>query len=161
MGMAARSRPLVGKYAFQVRDLHDGIKQAKFQKCTGIGVTLNIGEYSEGGAQAPMKEVTRVSYSNAMLEHGVFENHEISDWVEDCINELTSSPDGTGALRSPLQLRDFSVDQLRRDRSILHTNILRNCQPASWKPGEHDNTSNDVQVEELEIAYEYFYKKMA
>lgn len=158
MGMAARSRPLVGKYAFWVRDLSNGIRQAKFQKCTGIGVTLNIGEYSEGGSQAPMKEVTRASFANATLEHGVFENHEIADWVDECVNMLVNSPFGAGT-RSPNHLRNFSVDQLRRDRSVLHTMQLFNCQPAGWKPGEHDNSSNDVQVEELELAYEYFYKK--
>jgi phage tail-like protein len=156
--MAARTRPLIGKYAFWVRDLSSGIRQAKFQKCTGIGMTLNIGEYSEGGAQAPMKEATRATFANATLEHGVFENRELYDWVLEVVNMLTNSPFGSG-VRSPTHLRNFSVDQMRRDRSVLHTLQLYNCQPAGFKPGDFDNTSNDIQVEELELAYEYFNKK--
>ena len=54
MATAARSRPLVGKYAFWV--LVDGITQAKFQKASGLGMTLNIGEYREGGQTAPTND---------------------------------------------------------------------------------------------------------
>lgn len=155
MATAARTRPLVGKYAFKVRDLSLGIVQAQFQKCSGIGMTLNIGEYSEGGSLAPMKEATRASFSNATLEHGVFENMELYNWVLTVIDMLTASPFGSGTA-SPDHLRNFSIDQMRRDRTVLRTVKLFNCQPASFKPGEFDNTSNDVQVEELELAYEYF-----
>ncbi len=155
MATAARNRPLVGKYAFWVRDLSNGIRVARFQKATGLGMTLNIGEYSEGGAQAPMKEATRASFSNVTFEHGVFDNMELYEWVLDIIDMLTNMPFGSG-VASPDQLRNLAVDQLNRDRSVLRTVHLFNAQPASFKPGEFDNTSNDVQVEELEVAYEYF-----
>ena len=73
MAKAARSRALVGRYAFWVRDQTSGLVQAKFQKATGAAMTINIGEYTEGGAQAPMKEATTASFSNLVLEHGVAE----------------------------------------------------------------------------------------
>lgn len=155
MAVAARSRPIVGKYAFWVRDLSQGIVQAKFQKCTGIGMTVNIGELSEGGSLAPMKEATRVTFANATLEHGVFENLELYEWILDVCDMLAFLPEGAG-VASPEQLRNLAIDQLRRDRSVLRSTVLHNAQPAGYKPGEHDNTSNDAQVEELEIAYEYF-----
>jgi len=154
MGTAARSRPLVGKYAFWVR-ASSGINVAKFQKATGAGMTINIGEYSEGGSQAPMKEATRASFSNVTLEHGVWQDEEIWAWVLQIIDMMKDSPFGSG-VASPNQLRNFAIDQLRRDRTVLRTVHLLNCQPAGFKPGEFDNTSNDVQVEELELALEYF-----
>lgn len=157
MAVAARSRPLVGKYAFWVRDLSSGIVQAKFQKATGGAMTIALGEYSEGGSQAPMKEATRASFANITFEHGVFENVEIWDWVRSIIDMLAASPFGAG-VASPEQLRNFAIDQLRRDRSVLFTLKLFNCQPAGFTPGEFDNTSNDIQVETLELAYEYFDK---
>ena len=158
MAVAARSRPLVGKYAFWVRDLSSGIVEAKFQKATGAAMTIALGEHSEGGSQAPMKEATRASYSNITLEHGVFENVELYDWVVEIINMLAASPFGAG-VASPDQLRNFACDQLRRDRTVLFTLKLFNCQPAGFNPGEFDNTSNDVQVETLELAFEYFDKR--
>lgn len=154
--MHSRSRPLVGKYAFTVHDLSDNIRAAKFQKCTGLAMTLNIGEYSEGGAIAPMKEITRATFANCTLEHGVFENTEIYDWVTDCLSMLAAAPEGMG-IASPDQLRSFVVRQRRRDRSILRNVELYNAQPAAFHPGEFDNTSNDVQVETLELAYEWFH----
>jgi len=156
--MHARSRPLVGKYAFMVRDLSLGITQAKFQQATGAGVTINIGEYYEGGAQAPMKEATTASFDNLSLQHGVIQSSELYEWVLECINMLADSPYGSG-IASPGQLRNLAIDQLRRDRSVLVTLELYNAQPASYKPGDHDNTSSDVQIEEMEVAYEYFNRK--
>jgi phage tail-like protein len=160
MGVAARSRPLVGKYNFWVRDLSSGIREAKFQKATGAALTVNQGEYSEGGAMAPMKEATTGSYSNVTLEHGVFENMELYTWVEEVISMITDSPEGSG-IASPDQLRNFSCDQLRRNRTVLRTTQWFNCQPAGFDPGEHDNTSTDIQVETLELSMEYFHLKLA
>ena len=155
MTTAARSRPLVGKYAFWVRDISSGIVEAKFQKATGGGMTLNIGEYAEGGAQAPMKEAMTASYANLTLEHGVFENTELYDWVTEVIDMLKGKGMGAGRA-SPEHLRNFAVDQLRRDRTVLRTVMYYNCQPAAFDPGDNDNTSNDVQVETLELAPEWF-----
>jgi len=153
--MHSRSRPLVGKYAFTVHDLSMGIEQAKFQKATGLSMTLNIGEYSEGGAVAPMKEVTRATFANCSLQHGVFENEELYSWVRETVNMLVGPPIGAG-VASPGQLRNFSIRQRRRDRSVLKTVDLYNAQPTTFSPGEFDNDSNDVQVETLELAYEWF-----
>jgi len=155
MSVAARSRPLAGKYAFWVRDLSSGIRQARFQKATGAAMTINQGEYSEGGSLAPMKEATTASFSNVTLEHGVFDNFELYEWVEEIINMLADSPFGSG-VASPDQLRNFSIDQLRRDRTVIKTIQMKNCQPAGFDPGEFDNTSTDVQVETLELSMEWF-----
>lgn len=157
--MHARSRPLVGKYAFIVRDLSQGIQQAKFQKASGAGMTINIGEYTEGGAQAPMKEATTASFDNLTLEHGVDVTEELWTWASQVINMLQESPFGAG-VASPGQLRNLAVDQLKRDRTRLFTLEIFNAQPAKFVPSDHDNTSTEVQVEVLEVAYEYFNRKM-
>jgi phage tail-like protein len=102
-----------------------------------------------------MKETTTATYSNVTLEHGVFENTEIYDWVKECIDMLVFSPFGSG-VASPDQLRNFAIDQLRRDRTVLKTVLNYNCQPADFKPFEFDNTSTEIQVELLELAIEYF-----
>lgn len=157
--MHARSRPLVGKYAFILRDLSMGIQQARFQKATGASMTVNLGEYTEGGAQAPMKEATTASFDNVTLEHGVDATQELWQWVTESINMLTESPFGAG-VASPGQLRNMAIDQLKRDRSRLFTLELFNCQPARFTPADFDNTSTEIQIETLELAYEYFNRKM-
>ena len=157
MGVRARNRELVGKYAFLLTDLKQGIREAKFQKASGAEITIAQGEYSEGGAIAPMKENTRASYGNITLEHGVWENMELYEWVLESIDIMANAPEGIG-VASPNQLRNFELEQLRRDRTTLFTLQLYNCQPARFKPMDADNTSDDVQVEELEMAIEYFHK---
>ena len=160
MSVRARNRPLVGKYAFTLHDLSEGITEAKFQKATGAEVTIAQGEYSEGGAIAPMKEGTRASYGNITLEHGVFENEELYNWVLDMVDMMANQPEGKG-VASPDQLRNFSLRQLRRDRTVLFTLEMYNCQPARFMPMEGDNSSDDIQIEELEFSMEYFDRVLA
>ena len=162
MGTAARSRPLLGKYAFIVRYINAGITEARFSKATGGGMTINIGEHAEGGAQAPMKEGMTASYANITLEHGVFEgNSELYRWVLESINMLRKTPTGDGiGVASPENLRNIACDQLRRDRTKARTVMYYNAQVAGFDPGDSDNTSNDVQVETLELAYEHFTVRM-
>lgn len=155
MSVRARNRALAAKYAFTLHDLNEGIVEAKFQKATGAELTIAQGEHSEGGAIAPMKEGTRASYSNVTLEHGVWENEELYMWVLDMIDVMANTPEGMG-VASPDQLRNFSLRQLRRDRTVLFTLEMYNCQPARFKPLDADNTSDDIQIEELEFSMEYF-----
>ena len=157
MSVRARNRPLVGKYAFLLNDLSSGIRGAKFQKATGAELSIAQGEYSEGGAIAPMKENTRASYSNVTLEHGVWENTELYDWVLESVDMMANMPEGKG-VASPDQLRNFALKQLKRDRTTLFTLNLYNCQPARFKPMDADNTSDEVQIEELEFSMEFFHK---
>lgn len=155
MANTARSRALVGKYAFWVRDLSNGIVQAKFQKATGGGMTFNQGEHAEGGAIAPMKETTTASFGNVTLEHGVDATVELIDWARVACDMLVKAPFGAG-VASPDHLRNLSIDQLKRDRTVLRTVKYYNCQPAGFDPGDFDNTSTEVQVETLEFSTEYF-----
>lgn len=155
MANAARSRALVGKYAFWVRDLDFGLVEAKFQKATGAAMTINQGEYQEGGALAPMKEATTASFSNVTLERGVDISVELLDWVKTVCDMMVNVPFGSGT-RSPNHLRNISIEQRRRDRSVLRTTRMFNCQPAGYDPGEHDNTSTEIQLETLEFSMEFF-----
>jgi len=142
-------------YAFTVHDLSQGIRTAKFQKCTGIEMSIAVPEYSEGGALAPMKEGTRVSFANATLSRGMAEDNEFYTWCLEMADMLAHVPEGAG-VDSPDQLRDFEVRQMRRSRTVAKSMPLYNCQPARFKPFEGDNESDDLQIQELEIAYEYF-----
>jgi phage tail-like protein len=155
----ARTRPLVGKYAFIVRNFTTGTTEAKFSKASGGGMTINIGELSEGGAQCAMKEATTASFENLTLTHGVFEDMTFYAWVEECVNIMAHAPEGIGTA-SPNQLRNISIDQLRRNRSVLFTIEYYNAQPGGkFSPGDFDNSSSEVQVEELELAFEWFVKR--
>ena len=160
MGVKARSRELLAKYAFLVYDISSGMQNAKFQQCTGGEVSFAIGEYAEGGAAAPMKEPTRASFSNYTLQHGVSStNTDFYDWCKEIYDYLANVPEGTG-VNSPLHLRNLEIRQLTRGRSVAKTVQIYNASPTRFSPGEFDNTSDDVQIEELEIAYEQFNVKL-
>lgn len=156
MAVQARSRELQGKFNFTVHDLSSGFTTAKFQQCTGAEITFAIAEYSEGGAAAPMKEATRASFSNVTLQHGITSsNLDFWTWCKQIVDMLANLPEGTG-VASPNQLRNFTIRKRKRDRTVYRQLKLFNCQPARFNPGDQDNTSDDIDIEELELAYEYF-----
>lgn len=155
MSGKARSRILAAKYAFLVNDRTGGFTTSRFQQCTGLEAAFAIAEYAEGGAIAPMKEATRASFSNFTLARGVDFTTDFWDWCLELCQMLGNLPTGKG-VASPDQLRDLDVKQLRRDRTTLKTVPCFNSQPARFMPMEGDNMSDDIQVEELEVAYEYF-----
>ena len=155
MSVKARSRILAPKYAFLVQDWSGGFTTSRFQQCTGLEVAFAIAEYAEGGAIAPMKEATRASFSNFTLSRGIDVVTDFWDWCMELCRMLGNLPTGRG-VASPDQLRDFGIYQLQRDRSVLKTVPCYNCQPARFKPIDSDNMSDDIQIEELEVAYEFF-----
>lgn len=159
MGVQARHRPLYAKYAFTVHDTSTGLLQSRFQKATGAAMSIAIGEHSEGGSLAPMKEGTRVSFSNVKFEHGVTDDMGFHNWCLELCNMMAHLPEGSG-VDSPDQLRNLAIRQLKRSRNVLFTLSLYNCQPTNYVPLDSDNTSNDIQVEELEVAYEWFDKEL-
>lgn len=156
MGIRARTKPLHAKYAFMLRDPSRQML-AKFQKATGLGLTLNIAEYGEGGAIAKMKEATTANFKNVKLERGVDVNQDLYSWTKECVDMMANPGVGTG-VASPNQLRNLDLDQLRRDRTILLTCHIYNAQPADYEDIQGDNTSGDIQLEMLELALEYYNK---
>lgn len=159
MGIRARTKPLHAKYAFMLRDPSHALL-AKFQKATGLGITVQQGDYREGGAIAKMKESTTADFKNVKLERGVDMNQDLYTWVKECVNMMAHLPEGAG-VASPLQLRNLDLDQLKRNRDLLLTAHMFNCQPADYEDFQGDGTSSDIQLESLEISMEYYNKVWA
>ena len=155
MAVATRSRELQSKYAFEVFDTSDGLLTSKFQKASGYAMDINIAEYSEGGAIAPMKESTRVSFSDFTLERGISLTSGFYRWCLLCANMLAYTPEGAG-VASPSQLKNLFIKHYRRNRTKFMTINFMNCQPKKFVPSEADNTSIDINIESLEVAYEFF-----
>jgi len=155
MAAQARSRALHPKFAFLVSDPSGGLTLSKFQQCTGGEVSFAEATYSEGGAAAPMKESTRATFANYTLQRGIDSNLDFYNWCLEIVNILLFAPMGAG-VASPGQLRNLRIDKLKRDRMIFRSVKCFNCQPVRFNPGDQDNTSDDIDIEELEFMYEYF-----
>jgi phage tail-like protein len=151
MGAQARARELFSKFLFEVEDATSGFTTSKFQKGSGLETTVGIGEYAEGGAFVNMKEPGRLTISNFTLERGVSEDESFYQWCLEVCDFLAHQPEGAGLLTKNL-LRDLTV--LQKDRTQV-TRVewpMKSAFPARWNPSDWDNTVDDVQIEELELA---------
>jgi phage tail-like protein len=157
MANATRNREIFAQYAFEVHDTSDGLLTSKFQKCTGGKMTFNIATLSEGGALADMKEAT---FGNVTLSRGMSVVSGFYNWCLQLADFMAHSPEGAG-VASPGQLRNLRLNHLRRDRTVGVLWHMYNCQPADFVPGEADNTSNELAIESLEVAYEYAVREAA
>jgi len=160
MASKARSRELMSKFLFTVHDADGGFQNSKFQKCTGQEMSVGIAEYAEGGAFAPLKEPGRVAFGNITLEHGVSDNLDFCNWMDQVCNMLSYTPEGAGLLTLDL-IRDlYAIQRDRTQTARIKWNFAA-AFPARWRGSEFDNTTDEVQVEELELAHWYNYREAA
>lgn len=156
----ARQRKLYMEFLFTVLDTTYQLESAKFQKATGLEMAFEVAEYSEGGAHAPMKEPARTSFANVSLSRGVSDSMDFYNWCMQLTDMLSNFPEGAGSV-SPDFMRDLIIQQRDRDQAIKHKYFLYATFPTRWKPGNWDNDSGNVQIEELELAQWFFDKEQA
>ena len=59
----------------------DGIEQAGFSECTGLGSSVEVVEYREGGDPGAIRKLPgRASYPDIVLRWGASDSHDLYDW---------------------------------------------------------------------------------
>uniref|UniRef100_A0A6H1Z8K5 Putative tail tube protein n=1 Tax=viral metagenome TaxID=1070528 RepID=A0A6H1Z8K5_9ZZZZ len=155
MPVQARARELFLKFLFEVYDNSGGMTTSKFQRATGLSQSFGIGTYAEGGAYADMKEPARVTISNVTLERGVSEDESFYLWCLELCDFLRHAPEGAGNLTKDV-LRDLDIKQKDRTQTVRIVYPMHSCFPVTWSASEWDNTTDDVQIESLELAQWWF-----
>ena len=71
---------------FRFRVEMDGIQQAGFMECTGLGSQVDVLEYREGGIGAVVHKLPgKVSYPDITLKWGITDSKELYQWHLDVI----------------------------------------------------------------------------
>lgn len=129
-----------GGYNFYVE--WDGIIHAGFRECDGLDSKQTATEYREGTDPLTKRKLPGlVSYSNITLKRGITDNQELWTWRESVMK-------GTIVRRniSIVLMDDAGAEKLRWN--------LTNCWPTSWSGPTFNATSDDVAIEQLELAHE-------
>ena len=128
---------------FRFRVEIEGIQQAGFTECTGLGSHIEVVEYREGGEtpSAVRKIPGRVTYPDIVLKWGVTASRELYDWHLAVIN-------------GQLQRKNGSVVLLDSERQeVLRWNFFA-AWPSKWDGPTLNAMSNDVAIESLTITCE-------
>ena len=137
--MAQRIDPYKG-YRFLVEI--DGIQQAAFAECSGLGSEIEVVEYREGGEGSPVHKVPgRVRYPNIVLKWGATGSRELYDWHLQIINGTVVRKSGSVVL-----LDDQGQEKVRWNFS--------DAWPSKWEGPTLNARGNDVAIEALTLTCE-------
>jgi phage tail-like protein len=137
--MAQRIDPYKG-YRFLVEI--DGIQQAAFAECSGLGSEIEVVEYREGGEGSPVRKAPgRVRYPNVVLKWGVTGSRELYNWHLQIINGTLERKSG-----SVILLDDKGQEKVRWNFS--------EAWPSKWEGPTLNARGNEVAIEALTLTCE-------
>jgi len=126
-------------FAFRVEI--DGITQAHFRECSGLGSNIDVTENPEGGVGFIGKIPGRAHFPNIVLRWGLTDSTELYDWQRRAVEGRVERKNG-----SIVQLDHLGTERLRWN--------FTDGWPAKWDGPSFNAGSNELSVESLEIAHE-------
>jgi phage tail-like protein len=138
MATAARKDP---ESSFLFRVELDGITQAHFRECTGLGSSVEVIENPEGGRGQMGKLPGRVRFPNIVLRWGLTDSTELYDWHRTALEGAVLRKHG-----SIIQL-DFRGEEKARWDFV-------DGWPTKWDGPAFNTGASELSVETLEIAHE-------
>lgn len=120
----------------------DGISQAGFSECSGIGSEIAVIEYREGGeARSTRKLPGRVSFHDITLKRGITNSRELYDWHR-------------AGLQGPVDRRNAAIVLLDESGSEVVRWHVINAWPRKWEGPDLNAKGNDVAIETLILTCE-------
>ena len=127
---------------FRFRVEIDGIQQAGFMECTGLGSHVEVVEYREGGDNATVRKLPgRVSYPDITLKWGITDSQELYKWH-------------LAVIQGQLERRDGSVVLLNAQGQEKLRWHFFNAWPSKWTGPTLNAQGNDIAIEELTLTCE-------
>ena len=140
MANAQRIDPYKG---FRFRVEIDGIQQAGFTECSGLGSEIHVVEYREGTEPnlTVRKVPGKVTYPDIVLKWGVTDSRELYNWHLAVINGNLQRKNG-----SIILLDDQGQEKLRWN--------FFDAWPSKWEGPTLNASSSDVAIETLTLTCE-------
>jgi phage tail-like protein len=121
----------------------DGIVQAGFSECTGLGSSVEVVEYREGGDMSSVRKLPgKSSYSDITLKWGVTDSRELYDWHLKALTGQLERKNGAIIL----------LDVHRQEEKARWT--FYGAWPSKWEGPKLDAKANEVAVDTLVVACE-------
>jgi phage tail-like protein len=128
-----------GSFNFHVEI--DGISRAAFQECSGLGSTIDVKEYNEGGRSTPMKLPGLTKYSNIVLKRGITDDQQLWQWHQQAVDGNVERKNGSVVL----------LDRGGQEKARWN---FFNAWVTKWTGPDFKAESGDVAIETLELAHE-------
>jgi phage tail-like protein len=121
----------------------DGIAQASFTECSGLGSTTEIIETREGGDNTTVRKLPgKTSFSDITLKWGLTVSTELWEWRQQIVDGDVVRKNGSIVV--------FDLDN--------HTEVARwnfvSAWPTKWEGSAFSAKGNDIAIDTLILAHE-------
>ncbi len=120
----------------------DGIVQAGFSDCSGLGSHVEPVEYREGGDPNTVRKLPgKVTYPDITLKWGITDSRELYDWHFAAVSGHIQRKNG-----SVILLDDTGAEKVRWN--------FFNAWPSKWDGATFTAKGNDVAIDSLTVSCE-------
>jgi len=121
----------------------EGIAQASFTECTGLGSTTEVIENREGGDNVTVRKLPgKTTYTDITLKWGVTSSTELYEWRQQIIDGLV--------IRLNISVVLFD---LANSLEVARWNVFR-AWPARYEGPSLNAKGNDIAIDTLVLAHE-------
>ena len=121
----------------------DGIAQASFTECSGLGSTTEVIENREGGDNVTVRKLPgKNSYSDISLKWGLTDSTELWDWRQQIVDGNIVRKNGS-----------IVVYDLANSTEVARWNFVR-AWPTKWEGPSLSAKGNDIAIDTLVLAHE-------
>lgn len=132
-----------------------GDDQQRFQEVSGLSFEIETESFTEGGENRfGYKLPKRVKYPNLVLKRGLITSKVLTDWIN-------SAKDGF-FWASPFTLfqpSDILVTLMNETGEPIAVWNVVQAYPVKWAMSDLNANGNNVAVETIELAYQYFERQ--
>lgn len=133
----------------------DSDSEQRFQEISGLSVEVETETLHEGGENRfEYKLPKRAKYPNLILKRGLLKGSAFLDWFKSAMNTyfIVAVYDFKPA--------DITITLLdEADEPVAVWNVVQ-AYPLKWSMSDLRSSENAVVVESMELAYQYFERKM-
>jgi phage tail-like protein len=133
----------------------DSDEGQRFQDVSGLSFEIETEALKEGGENRfEYKLPKRAKYPNLVLKRGLLTNKAITDWINSAMNTFFT------VVIYDFKPADIMITLLdEADQPVAIWNVVQ-AYPLKWSVSEFKATENSIVVESIELAYQYFERKM-
>lgn len=129
----------------------------EFQKMSELSIDFAQIDYWEGGSLIPIKVPGRATFADVTLERGTSQFYSFHNWANQ-VADVSRDFGGRGKPYPRFKTDDFAIFQRDLDNTTLRSWDLIGVWPKKYVAGDWDNSADEVVIEQLVLAYDYFTK---
>ena len=129
--------------------------EQRFQEVSGLSFEVETEPLREGGENRfEYKLPKRIKYPNLILKRGLLKGTAFLDWFKSAISTYFT------VVVYDFKPADISITLLdEADQPVAIWNVVQ-AYPLKWSMSDLRSTENAVVIETMELAYQYFERKM-